>query len=172
MNNPKAHTSLEAQGMGRKRYIENDEETLRKAYKEDAFIDAYTVDSPVLLRNVDEDAINKCRLSMYGQMRSKIQKESIRNGDDEFMERCRDSKGDYRLDAREFPLEDSLEKIYFDYFGHGFNDSPVIDRPGAPYKCPCGRIKLGMSAKNFPERCPVCGRLTPLGELIEEGVKI
>lgn len=156
--------------MGRKRYIENDEETLRLSYKEDLFSDARLLDSPLLLRNVDEDAINRCRLSIYGQMSDRVKRESIRNGDTEFMEKCRASKGDYSLDAREFALEDSVERIYFEHYGHGYNGSPVVDRPGAPYACPCGRVKMAMNAKTFPQQCPACGRLTPLGELVRDGV--
>ena len=156
--------------MGRKRYIETDEETVRQAFKDDLFTDALTLDNPIMLRNVDEDAINKCRLSIYGQQSSLVKRQSIKSGDYDQMEKNRASKGDYKLDAREFALEDSVEKIYFDYYGHGYNDSPVIDRPGAPYKCPCGRVTMGMNAKTFPEFCPTCGRITPMGELIRDGV--
>lgn len=155
--------------MGKKRYIETDEETVRQAYKDDLFTDARIMDSPILLRNVDEDAINKCRLSQYGQMRDLVKRQSIKSGDYEQMERNRATKGDYGLDAREYALEDSVEKIYFDFYGHGYNDSPVIDRPGAPYVCPCG-LKMAMNAKTFPEECPSCHRLTPVGELIRDGV--
>ena len=127
------------------------------------------MDSRIPLRNVDEDAINKCRLPQYGQMRGLVRNHSLKSGDYEQMEKNRASKGDYRLDAREYALEDSVEKIYFDFYGHGYNDSPVIDRPGAPYVCPCG-LKMSMNAKTFPEECPSCHRLTPVGEPIRDGV--
>lgn len=155
--------------MGKKRYIETDEETVRQAFRDDLFTDALTLDTPLMMRNVDEDAINKCRLSIYGQQSDLVKRHSIKTGDYDQMEKNRASKGDYRLDAREYALEDSVEKIYFDYYGHGYNDSPVIDRPGAPYVCPCG-LKMAMNAKTFPEECPCCHRLTPVGELIRDGV--
>lgn len=155
--------------MGRSRHIETDEEEIRKAFKEDLFLDARLLDNTLMLRNVDEDAINKCRLSLYGQQSDLVKRQSLKNGDYEQMEKNRASKGDYTLDAREYALEDSVEKIYFDFYGHGYNDSPVIDRPGAPYVCPCG-LKMAMNAKTFPEECPCCRRLTPVGELIRDGV--
>lgn len=156
--------------MGTKRYAETHVEDVRRCFAEDLFTDARLLDSSIMLRNVDEDAINKCRLSIYGQESSLVKRHSIKTEDYEQMEKARATKGDYKLDAREYALEDSVEKIYFDFYGHGYNDSPVIDRPGAPYVCPCGRVKLGMNAKTFPERCPCCGRLTPVGELIRDGV--
>lgn len=151
------------------RYSDTNVEEVRKQFQKDLFQDCIQLDSPLLLRNVDEDAINKCRLSLYGQQESLVKRHSVKTGDYEFMEKNRATKGDYKLDAREFALEDSVEKIYFDFYGHGYNDSPVIDRPGAPYVCPCG-LKMMMLAKTFPEECPKCHRLTPMGELIRDGV--
>lgn len=152
------------------RYSEANAEDVRKTFKEDLFTDARLLDNDLICRNVDEDAVNKCRLSLYGKTRDMVKKQTVKSGDYDMMEKCRATKGDYKLDAREFALEDSFELIYFNYYGHGYNDSPVVDRPGAPYKCPCGRVSMQMNAKTFPEFCPTCGRITPMGELIRDGV--
>lgn len=151
------------------RYSESNVEDVRRTFKEDLFTDSRLLDNNLICRNVDEDAVNKCRLSIYGKTRDMVKRQTIQSGDYDLMEKNRATKGDYKLDAREFALEDSVEKIYFDYYGHGYNDSPVIDRPGAPYVCPCG-LKMMMNAKTFPEECPKCHRLTPMGELIRDGV--
>lgn len=151
------------------RYSESNVEDVRKTFKEDLFTDSRLLDNALICRNVDEDAVNKCRLSIYGKTRDMVKRQTVKSGDYDQMEKNRATKGDYKLDAREFALEDSVEKIYFDFYGHGYNDSPVIDRPGAPYICPCG-LKMLMNAKTFPEECPKCHRLTPMGELIRDGV--
>lgn len=161
--------SRQRQDMGTKRIIEGDEENIRKAFSKDLFTDARLLDNPLILRNVDEDAINKCRLSLYGQQSRLVARHSYRTEEYDQMEKCRDTHHDTRLDARDFALEQSVEEIYFNYYGHGYNDSPVIDRPGAPYTCPCG-LKMAMNAKSFPPECPKCKRLTPIGELMRDGV--
>ena len=73
------------------------------------------------------------------------------------------------VDARSFALDQSLEEIYFNYYGEGFDGGPVIDRPGASYVCPCG-LKMMMEPKLLPPQCPTCGRLTPIGKLQRDGV--
>ena len=50
------------------RYSDTNVEEVRKQFQKDLFQDCIQLDSPLLLRNVDEDAINKCRLSLYGQL--------------------------------------------------------------------------------------------------------
>ena len=86
------------------------------------------------------------------------------------MERARDTQNGYDVDARSFALEDSIEKIYFDYYGEGFDGGPVMDTPyKGNYTCPCG-LKMLMGAKMLPDECPKCHRLTPMGRLKKDGV--
>lgn len=151
------------------RYAESFEEALRKNISRDLFTDSRIMSDAALLRNVDEDALNKCRLSTYGQMRSLNQRLITRTGDEEDVQKARAKRGDYKAFAAEMPLEDDVERLYFEYYGENFSGGPVVDRPGAPYICPCG-LKMMMVASALPEECPRCHRLTPVGKLIRDGV--
>lgn len=150
------------------RQTETFEEDLRKAFRKDLFNDAHILDNRVLCRNVDEDAINKCRLSQYGQMRYETQRFVTKTGDQDDVEKVRDKEGNYD-DVKNLALCENVEQIYFETYGEGFDGGPVVDRPGAPYTCPCG-LKMMMPAISLPLECPKCRRLTPLGRLVEDGV--
>lgn len=150
-------------------------EALRRDFTKNLFDRARLMNSDTLLHVVDEDALTKCRLSTYGQMDSLNKHMVNRNGDYDDMEKARDARGisasklENRIDSREIGLDQTLEKIYFDYYGHGSNDSPVPDRPGGTYKCECG-TKFMMGWKGMPTECPRCHRLTPVGEMKRDGV--
>lgn len=144
------------------------EEDLRKQINRDLFTDARLMSTASLLRNVDEDALNKCRLSQYGQMRSLNQRLVTKTEDEEDVEKARAKQGNYDQVAN-IPLYDDVERIYFETYGEGFDGSPVVDPPGASYTCPCG-MKYLMLASSLPEECSRCHRLTPLGKLIRDGV--
>lgn len=144
------------------------EEDLRREINRDLFTDSRLMSTASLLRNVDEDALNKCRLSQYGQMRALNQRMVTKTEDEEDRERASGRQGNYDPVAN-LPLYEDIEKIYFDTYGEGFDGSPVVDRPGAPYTCPCG-MKMLMLAASLPDECPRCRRLTPLGKLIRDGV--
>lgn len=144
------------------------EEDLRRQINRDLFTDARLMSDAALMRNVDEDALNRCRLKTFGQMRSLNKRMVERNGDDEDVEKARGRTGEYDP-VLNVPIYDDIERIYFETYGEGFNGKPVVDRPGASYTCPCG-IKMMMPASSLPDRCPRCKRLTPLGRLIEDGV--
>lgn len=149
-------------------------EALRKSITNDIFTDSRLMDTPLLLHTVDADIVTKTRLSTYGQM-DRLNRHMINRTEDYTdMEKARDtridsSKLDNKLDYRQIGLDQSLEEIYFNYYGHGANDSPVPDRPGAPYKCPCG-TKMMTGWKTMPLQCPRCHRLTPAGELQRDGI--
>ena len=149
-------------------------EALRKNITQDLFTDSRLMDTKLLLHVVDEEAVEKCRLSTYGQMRKMTNHMINRTDDYQEMEKARDtridvSKLDNKIDYRQVGLEQNLEEIYFNYYGHGANDSPVPDRPGAPYKCECG-TKFMTGWKTMPLICPKCHRITPTGELHRDGV--
>lgn len=151
------------------RYAESFEEALRKSISNDLFTDARVMSDTSLMRCVDEDALNKCRLSMYGQMRSLNQRMVTKTGDEEDIQKARAKRGDYKAFAAEVPLEDDVERIYFEYYGENFSGGPIVDRPGTSYICPCG-LKMMMVASALPDECPKCHRLTPVGKLIRDGV--
>ena len=144
------------------------EEDLRKQINKDLFTDARLMSTASLLRNVDEDALNKCRLSQYGQMRSLNQRLVTKTEDEEDVERARAKQGNYDQVAN-IPLYDDVERIYFETYGEGFDGSPVVDPPKDSYTCVCG-TKMMMPSMALPDECPRCRRLTPLGRLKADGI--
>lgn len=128
-------------------------------------------DSPLLLRWVDAEAINKARMGIFRMESRETRKAMESTGDADQTQKYRDSwkATGSGLDARDFDLDTTVEEIYFNHFQHGFNGSPVIDRPRTEYNCPCG-VTMDMDMRTAPMRCPVCKRLTPVGELAEAGV--
>ncbi len=150
-------------------------ENLRHSFEDNLFTRARLMNSDTLLHVVDEDALTKCRLSTYGQMRGLNKHMIHRTEDYADMEKARDARGvsasklENRIDCREIGLDQNLEEIYFNYYGHGSNDSPVPDRPGGSYKCECG-TRFMMGWKGMPTECPRCHRLTPVGEMKRDGI--
>lgn len=150
-------------------------ENLRKNYSNDLFSNARLLSNSNIARNVDAEAVNKCRLSMFGQMSSMTNKMANRSEDYEQMEKARSksvdaSKLEDKLDPREFGLDQYVEQIYFNYYGHGYDGGPVCDRPNAPWICPGCGLKVMMSMKLMRTNCPICKHITPIGELKRDGV--
>lgn len=149
-------------------------ENLRKNIMKDLFTDSRLMNTSTLLHVVDEEPLEKCLLSTYGQMKSLTDRYIQHSEDYTDMEKARDARVDAAkaakvLDPREIGLEQNLEEVYFNYYGHGAHDSPVPDRPGASYACDCG-LKMMMGWKRLPLQCPKCRRITPTGELKRDGV--
>lgn len=142
-------------------------EALRREYVRNLWDNARLMDSAPLLHVVDADALTKCRLSMFGQIRD-ANRFIYRTGDEEDVQKARARVGGFN-DRLEFPTEENFEKLYFDHYGEGYNGSPVPDRPGAPYRCPCG-LRMSTPGIAMPDECPSCGRLTPMGEMVRDGV--
>ena len=142
---------------------------ISKYVMRDLFTNVRVADSPLLLKHVDAEAVNKARFSLYKQESEKVQRMCSSTGDADEMEKYRATKGDYGLDPREWALHEYPEKFYFDYYQEGINGDPVMDAPNTPYKCPCG-VSMEMNIKAMPYYCPVCHHVTPLGRLAEDGV--
>lgn len=151
------------------RYVENYREGIRKDSLSRLPDYARCQDTALLVRVVDAEVVNKARYKLAHINQRATAKAMFRSGDAEDMEKYRASKGDYKLDSREFTLDDQFEQIYFDYYGEGYNGEPAMNRLGEPYRCPCG-VSMEMSMKTAPPYCPVCHRATPLGRMIEDGV--
>lgn len=150
-------------------------ENLRKSYMKDLFTDSRLLSNAAIARNVDAEAVNKCRLSTFGQMGSLNRRMIYRTEDYEDMEKARDKKVDAtkladKADAREFGLDQYVEEMYFNYYGHGYDGGPVCDRPNAPWICPGCGLKVMMSMKLMKTECPICKHITPIGELKRDGV--
>ena len=143
-------------------------EDLRKSMVN--FNDMRLLNSRTIGRHVDADVVNKCRLSLYGQQTRMINKMVNRSGEEEDMERCRSTKGDYRLDAREWALGDNVAVAYFNYYGHGFYGDPIVDNPEDGWTCPKCHLKYKMSLKTLPEYCKRCDHITPIGEMVRDKV--
>lgn len=150
------------------RIIENYREGIRKNSLLQMPDYARCQDTALLVRWVDAEALNKARYDLARRNRRATAREMARTGDADDMEKYRASKGDYKLDSREFTLDDQFEQMYFDFYGEGYNGEPAMNRVGEPYRCPCG-VSMEMSMKTAPPYCPVCHRATPIGRMIEDG---
>lgn len=150
------------------RIIENYREGIRKNSLLQMPDYARCQDTALLVRWVDAEALNKARYDLARRNRRATAREMARSGDADDMEKYRASKGDYRLDSREFTLDDQFEQMYFDFYGEGYNGEPAMNRIGEPYRCPCG-VSMEMSMKTAPPYCPVCHRATPIGRMMEDG---
>ena len=150
-------------------------ENMRNAFGgNDLWTNARLMDSEVMLRHVDEDALTKCRLSFYGKRKDAITHSYNFAEEAAIVDKTRDasvsaSKLETRLDPREIPLEESLEMVYFKTFGEDSHGNPVPDKPDGGYNCPCG-LRMRMPWKVMPLECPTCRRRTPVGKLVDEGV--
>lgn len=151
------------------RYIDNYREGIRKHVLAELPGYAQCQDTALLVHWVDAEAVSKARYAIARRNERATAKQMARTGEADDMEKLRASKGDYSLDAREFTLDDSFEKLYFDYYGEGYNGEPAMNRLGEPYRCPCG-VSMEMGMKTAPPYCPVCHRATPIGRMIEDGV--
>lgn len=150
------------------RIIENYREGIRKNSLLQMPDYARCQDTALLVRWVDAEALNKARYDLARRNRRATAREMARTGDADDMEKYRASKGDYKLDSREFTLDDQFEQMYFDFYGEGYNGEPAMNRIGEPYRCPCG-VSMEMSMKTAPPYCPVCHRATPIGRMMEDG---
>ena len=150
------------------RTVETFREDLRKEIMKDLFTDSRLMNNAMIRNFVDDDALNKCRLSTYGQMRRLTNDMVTKTEDEEDVEKARRMNGNYSQ-LQNLSLGDNIEQIYFDTYGEGFDGSPVVDPPRDSYTCVCG-TKMMMPSMALPDECPRCKRLTPLGKLKADGV--
>ena len=148
------------------RYSEQFREDMRKSV---SFDDMRIMDTRWLARNVDADAVNKCRLKVFHDQSRQIAHLTNSTGDAADMEKARDTLEAGQVDARSFALEENLAVIYFEHYGQNYEGGPVVDDPNY-WVCPGCHLKHQMSWKALPDRCPRCGWLSPLGEMKRDGV--
>ena len=154
--------------------VSRSNEAFRQALEKDIrrrlFTDARVMHTGTIGRMVDAEAINKCRLSLYGQQSEKIKKMTHRSGDYDDMEKVRSTYGDYRINPAFFDLEDNLCVLYFNTYGENFYGGEIIDRPEDGYRClGCG-LHMNMSIKLLPDYCPRCKHITPMGRMKKDKV--
>lgn len=117
----------------------------------------------------DAEAANRLRQDIYNQKRRSVERMISRSGTGDLMEKLRATKGDYRMDAREFALSDNVAEMYFNFYGENFEGGEVMDNSDDGYTCPWCHLKYGMSLKAMPDNCYRCRAITPLGRLKKDG---
>lgn len=148
------------------RMEEEFEELLRHDFSDN---DLMIQDPRMLQQWSDPEKANRVRQDIYNQKRRAIERMANRSGTTDLMERNRATKGDYRMDAREFALSDNVAEIYFNFYSENFEGGEVMDNSDDGYTCPWCKLKYGMSLKAMPDNCLRCRALTPLGRLKKDG---
>lgn len=148
------------------RYHEQFREDLRKSVDYDTM---RLMDTRWLARNVDVDAVNKCRLRTFGEQSRATAKMAARTGDADDMEKARETMDNGTIDARAFALDENLAVTYFEHYGHNSEGGDIVDDPNY-WKCPFCGLKHQMGWKLLPDGCGRCGHLTPLGEMKRDGI--
>lgn len=149
------------------RYHEEFREQLRKSIDKD---DMRLMSQDSLSRVADPEAVNRYRLEIYKQQSDGIRRMTSRSGTDAEMEKYRATKGDYKMDAREFALSDNVAEMYFQFYGENFEGGEIIDNVEDGWTCPGCKLTYKMSLKTLPDRCQRCGWLSPLGRMRKDGV--
>lgn len=121
-----------------------------------------------LARHVDEQPLINAQLRMYSEYTSNL-KRTIKSESDDDVQKARGRYGS-GYGVGEFSLTEPLEKVFYDHYGVGFDGSPYPTRIGAGWTCPKCGLRMVSSPKMWPERCPICGMMTPLGMVIRDGI--
>jgi len=154
-----------------KRRHEEFSETLRKNIARDLWNDERVMRDSSLVHAVDHDVLAKCRLSRYGQQSKLVSGFMHRTEDYNDMQKVKDEfrPADKNIMARDFDLDQNVALIFFNAYGEGFYGEPFPSKDDH-YTCRGCGLKMMMSLKTLPERCPTCGRETPLGQLYKDKV--
>lgn len=141
------------------------EEFREQLRKDISYDDMRILSTDSLARMADPDTVNRFREDIYKQRRDQTARLTRKTGDYDDMEKLRATKGDYKMDEREFALEDNVAWIYFNFYGENFEGGEIMDNPDDGWTCPGCKLKYAMSLKGLPDRCNRCGWLSPLGRL-------
>lgn len=154
-----------------KRRHEEFSETLRKNIMTDLWQDERVMHDANIARAVDHDALAKCRLSRYAQQSKAVAKMMYSTGDYDDMQKVKDEfrPADKNIMARDFDLDQNVALMFFNAYGEGFYGEPFPSKDDH-YTCRGCGLKMLMSLKTLPERCPKCGRETPLGQMYKDKV--
>lgn len=151
-----------------KRQVEQNIELMRKDVTQNIVANIKCSPSYKVARFVDQPVLEKTVLHQYGGFKG-----VMRKADTEGIEKARSTYGESvdtsgRLRVAEVPADLSIEAEYFNRYGHGFYSSNP-DPMHQSYVCPKCRLKMGMDLSVTGEKCPRCGYLTPLGQLVKDG---
>ena len=159
--------------MGKNYYRDSFRQSLDQATKRDLFTNARILDSRVILRSVDADAVSKARMGRMFRESASIRRMDKFDVEEEWREKQR-SRTDIRggREAFELSLADqySLPVLYFNTYGVGHNGSPCVDEDSQGWDCPHCRKTIMSPLSTLPLYCPACGETTPLGRMVEDGV--
>lgn len=136
------------------------------------FDDMRLMDTRSLARVADADAVAKCRVRMFRNQSRAIERYVNRSGDDDIMQKARDSwrAAGAGVDCRDIALSDNLALIYFETYGENFEGGEIPDDQNKGWECPCCHVKYQMNLSTLPDECRRCGWETPLGRLRRDGV--
>ena len=145
-------------------------EDIHERFRKSVDVNDWRIMGPSFLaRNADEDAVNRMRLSLYGQQSRGIRKVIERTDDYYDMEKARDTANAGTVDARTIGLDEDIAVAYFNFYGHNFEGGPIVDNALDGWTCPYCHLNYKMDLKTLPLNCKRCGNLTPLGELKRDG---
>jgi len=142
---------------------------LRKSITYD---DMRLLDTKTLARVADADAVAKCRVRMFRNQSRAIERYVNSSGDDDIMQKTRDSwkAAGTGVDCRDLALSDNIALIYFNHYGENFEGGEIPDNADMGWECPCCHVKYQINLSTLPDNCLRCGWETPMGRLRRDGV--
>lgn len=144
-------------------------EKMRKDVKKNIQTSVKTTPTFKVARFVDQDVLEKTVISQYGKFNQNLRKADY--DEKQHSMRGRQSANtvwDDKLNVMDVPLNLSIEGLYFNTFGHGFRTEQPDSMHQAIFCTHCGCKYVGDPAVQ-DLRCPRCGHLTPIGQLVEAG---
>ena len=121
-------------------------------------------------RFVDQQVLEKTVLSQYGKFKTNMRKADYdEKQHSQRGHQAQNTVWNDRINVMDVPLNMSVEQAYYDTFGHGFRSELPDGMHQAIFCTHCGCKYLGDPAVQ-DLRCPRCGALTPIGELVEAKV--
>lgn len=125
-----------------------------------------------IARIVDKEAIKKCRLTQLKNWEYGIQHKF--NKTDQYIKYEKDRDNAHRhgrtgaFHIGDLPVGVTVEKMYYDAYGEGFDGTDIPARLGEHYECWHCHRKFMMAPAQLPLKCG-CGTETPLGRLVADG---
>ena len=159
--------------MGRNYYRDSFQQDLDKAVKRDLYTNARIIEPRMLLRSVDQEAVNRSRMGRMFRESASITRMDKNDMEEEWREKQR-ARRDIRKDSHVLEMSIAemhyLPVVYYNTYGKGHNGSPCVDEDSQGWDCPHCRTHFQTTLATLPLYCPRCGETTPMGQMIEDGV--
>ena len=160
-------------GMGKNYYRDSFRQDLDATVRRDIFTNARIIDSPMLLRSVDQEVVNKARMGRMFRESASIRRMDKNDMEEEWREKQR-SRTDIKRDRHVFEMSLAdmayLPVLYYNTYGVGHNGSDCVDEDSQGWTCPHCHSKIMCTLASLDPYCPRCGETTPMGRMIEDGV--